>query len=495
MTVLYGTLGADTLTGGSAADQLFGGPLPDPTLDTSNDLLSGGARDDTIYGYGGADTLLGGDGVDWMFGGEGNDSIDAGADGIARGEAGDDTLVGYRSVDRPYTFLILNGNDGNDRIVFAGSFGTEGYGDAGNDTLLGSALAKDYLVGGGGDDWVEGSGGADILSDAGFFWADFGVGATATGNDTLLGGTGADSLFSSGGVDRIDGGTGIDSLRLDRAASTVGFDFQPTSVDQIATGSDGFTVVNVEAFSIGGSAFNDTLGGLDQRDSLYGFGGDDQLAGGAGYDYLYGGDGNDQLDVGVDGSASGGAGDDTLFGSRGGEGVFFIGGDGYDRITITAGVGSAYGGAGNDRIFGADAGLYGYGEAGADTLVGAAGADNLDGGDDADRLAGGAGDDILVGGAGIDRLRGGSGDDRLTGGDGRDFFVFNRAVGNDTISDYAPGLDGVLLKHTGFMDPDAALAALTETAAGALLRIDADSSVLFAGLGVAELAAGDFLLR
>lgn len=70
-----------------------------------SDILAGDIsedRNDVIYGGAGDDTLSGGNLNDWLFGGEGNDTID--------GQAGDD---------------VLSGGGGADQFSFSGSFGQD----------------------------------------------------------------------------------------------------------------------------------------------------------------------------------------------------------------------------------------------------------------------------------------------------------------------------------------------------------------------------------
>ncbi|MGO4389370.1 hypothetical protein AB4Y85_17720 [Microvirga sp. 2YAF29] len=70
---------------------------------------------------------------------------------------------------------------------------------------------------------------------------------------------------------------------------------------------------------------------------------------------------------------------------------------------------------------------------------------------------------VLVGGIGADRINGGYGNDKLTGGAGADFFVFDTALGKgttrsnqnekvnfDTITDFKPGEDKILLDNAIF---------------------------------------------
>ena len=92
------------------------------------------------------------------------------------------------------------------------------------------------------------------------------------------------------------------------------------------------------------------------------------------------------------------------------------------------------------------------------TYAGGNGDDTLSGGDGADTLSGNNGNDILVGGAGIDRLDGGNGtdilvggagDDVLTGGNGPDTFVITVDAGRDTITDFRPNLDHIVVGYGG----------------------------------------------
>src|SRR5690606_12590334 len=90
------------------------------------------------------------------------------------------------------------------------------------------------------------------------------------------------------------------------------------------------------------------------------------------------------------------------------------------------------------------------GGGGNDRLVGGGGNDTLNGGAGHDRLTGGGGHDRLTGGAGNDTLNGGAGNDRLTGNGGKDIFVFGKGGGNDTITDYADGIDRIDLRDFNF---------------------------------------------
>ncbi|MGD1716895.1 DUF4347 domain-containing protein [Dapis sp. BLCC M172] len=113
--------------------------------------------------------------------------------------------------------------------------------------------------------------------------------------------------------------------------------------------------------------------------------------------------------------------------------------------------------AGNDTIDGRGGDDQIIGSRGSDSLYGKDGNDTLQGRIGNDRLFGGNGDDSLIGGQGRDRFNGGVGDDTLTGGASIDRFIFNtnqeftpEDVGVDTITDFAPGRDIILLDKSTF---------------------------------------------
>lgn len=89
--------GADTVTGGSGADQLYVG--------AGDDVADGGAGDDQIYGDAGDDILSGGSGVDLVYGDDGADILSGGAD--------DDTLSGGAGDD----VFVYGDGSGNDTIT------------------------------------------------------------------------------------------------------------------------------------------------------------------------------------------------------------------------------------------------------------------------------------------------------------------------------------------------------------------------------------------
>ncbi|NCR71962.1 MAG: hypothetical protein GPI93_12565 [Microcystis aeruginosa LG13-12] len=86
-----------------------------------------------------------------------------------------------------------------------------------------------------------------------------------------------------------------------------------------------------------------------------------------------------------------------------------------------------------------------------ENIIGDSGNDRLTGNSLNNTLTGGGGNDQLTGQDGNDSLIGGSGDDLLTGGNGSDNFIFNSSnLGIDTISDFTPGSDKMVLSKAIF---------------------------------------------
>ncbi|MCZ8154128.1 MAG: Hint domain-containing protein [Rhodobacteraceae bacterium] len=400
---LSGNAGNDVIDGGDEADQLFGG--------TGNNTLFGGAGNDRLEATTGLDQLFGGAGIDTLFGGDGADTLDGGEES--------DSLYGGNGAD------LLLGGDGVDLLD----------GGADNDTLRGG-LGNDSLLGQGGDDrfLIEENGGTDTV-----------IGGTGTDTiDTTLIGSGVTVTFS-----------GTASGTVTAAGTTAGF----TSVERAATGSGNDTILGgtgAEFVEAGDGA--DSLSGGGGADTLYGGAGADTLIGGTGNDSQFGDDGDDRFVIGTsDGS-------DTLFGGAGRDTIDFSGfttavtanfsGVGAGTISSSAGTTSFSGmevletGSGADTITGAGGADTIFAGAGNDQIFGGGAADSLFGGDGRDSLEGGDGNDTLIGGAGIDTLFGGTGLDVI------DYSASDAAVninlrtwtalGGHAQGDVLQGVDGVI---------------------------------------------------
>lgn len=135
--------------------------------------------------------ISGGGNGQYIVGTEGDDRPFSGGGAPLVGGEGDDTIEGLGGDDR------LVGKGGDDAL----------YGGDGNDMISGdnasggdpnASFGNDYLDGGSGDDWMMGE----------------------SGNDTLVGGDGNDTLEGGVGNDSLDGGEGDDVLRADQNTLT-----------------------------------------------------------------------------------------------------------------------------------------------------------------------------------------------------------------------------------------------------------------------------------
>ncbi|MGH1330704.1 MAG: Hint domain-containing protein [Paracoccaceae bacterium] len=315
-TIEAGT-GDDTVFGGAGNDTIIG--------EAGNDSIEGGAGDDSVDGDDGNDTLIGNAGDDSLWGGDGDDSIDGGADNdMLGGDAGNDTVDGGAGDDALYGWTgddLLTGGTGNDYIE--GGAGLDTFiGGEGADTMIGGTGMDyvDYSASGAGVnvDFTNGTAsGGDAAGDVitttdGIIGSDFddtligydtenltvgpdfftNVLIGGDGNDSIDGRGGSDSLYGDAGDDTIFGGTGNDYIE------------GGTGADYIAAGADDDNV-------LGGDG-NDTIFGEDGTDVISGGAGDDLIIGGAGGDLMGGGDGDDTIYIGSGDVATGGAGDDLF---------------------------------------------------------------------------------------------------------------------------------------------------------------------------------------
>ncbi|GAA2693603.1 calcium-binding protein [Actinoplanes palleronii] len=223
-----------------------------------------------------------------------------------------------------------------------------------------------------------------------------------SGNDSITGGSGNDSLGGDTGNDAISGGAGNDLLSGDTGNDAISGGY----------GDD----------EISGWSGNDRLYGGSGRDWIDGGTGDDKLYGGTYGDHMQGGLGNDLLD--------GGSGNDWLGGENEDRGLagsiplgadIFRGGTGVDTVTYTFHNGVVVdldgqsrddGAPGEHDTVGADIEIL-EGSVGNDTLIGNAAANTILGDRGDDTIRGGGGNDTLVGDYGVDKLYGEAGDDTI----------------------------------------------------------------------------------
>jgi Ca2+-binding RTX toxin-like protein len=379
----------ETMIGGSGNDTFAFGNLEDVPDEESDTIFTF-----RLEGRGGNDTFI--DQLDFgpsvrrvsLMGGDGNDTFrlkDQG--GLVFGEAGNDTInvlsreANYAgSVDGGSGIDVITGAGGNRNLLdlrqypnvenavlgaFAGTVigsdlpnlidGTDAddavtiNGLGGNDTLIGGSAA-DSLNGGEGNDTLIGN----------------------AGNDTLNGGNGTDFADGDGGqnthisIEQFAGSTASIAI-INRVLTAIGTGNADTiTIERVLTDdvivkvgslARQFDMDDFDTVLLQGLGGNDTItikqpitaGSLTRKVTLDGGGGNDALTGNAGDDVLRGGDGADTL-VGLGGrdALAGNAGNDQLFGGLGLD--FLDGGDNDDFIdsSDSAGGDTVLGGNGTD---------------------------------------------------------------------------------------------------------------------------------------------------
>ena len=423
-------LGNDTLIGGKGDDHLFGGPESDiyyyNYLDGNDTIKDTEGNNTIIYKSNGKSRII----SDFYRSGtatevwETNDSqfqishaslwkLDLPGGGTLTLEDFQADKFGIRLVDLPT--LPSKG-----QITFGTSASDNISSDTSGDDYIDSLAGDDNIYAWqGGNDWLVGGEGSDILNSYRAVGSndvlEGGVGA-----DLLAGGPGDDLLFGevygemtslieageivlseAGKGDLVSGGFGNDFIYgSNRGDALMGFDGHDLIVggggDDAIFGDDDYGLATRDwSFTIT-QGVSVTLNGLTLETGTAP--GDDAIYAGTGNDFVYAGGGGDEV--------YGGADNDTLLGEAGDD---FISGDAGDDILEGDATWVAVADQGNDYIDGG---------AGNDQIRGYAGSDDLFGGDNNDTIYGDAGDDYLDGESGDDTLYGGADNDTIFGGEG-----------------------------------------------------------------------------
>ena len=445
------TNGSDVLTG-TENDELIDGLK-------GRDSLSGLAGNDSLVGREGNDTLDGGKGNDFLSGASGNDTylfnLGDGQDVIDNQGVTTDTdklifgegiyasqIQAFREADS--LVLVIKGT--TDKLTFNQWFlGAQSqinriefhdgvvwdsealfilaeqaiqivFGTDENDLLTVIDAGSSYLVGGGGDDQIDGASSDDTL-----------IGGS--GNDTLVGYEGDDILYGEDGDDFLSGREGNDILY----------------------GGDG----------------DDYLVGRNGDDTIYGGLGNDVISGRDGADvYLFNkGDGQDTVDTILESESDISQSIDTIKFGPGiydqdvvlawqGSDLVLIIKDTDDRVTFSEWKYQPlslqmefYDGtvvdheAFDQRVMRVPI----YGTSGNNWLT-------VDGNGGA--LNGLAGDDYLSGSGGDDTLEGGLGNDTLYGHEGNDVYIFNRGDGQDVLVNFGGEEDYDVLRLGAGISPE-----------------------------------------
>ena len=340
------------------------------------------------------------------------------------------------------TFEVIVGTSGNDVMTDAGGGGENKFwGLDGNDTISVANGTSGHLIGGNGNDTLNGADQDDILRGA-------------AGNDIMNGAGG----FDLARYDRPSTSTAFThGAFVNLSTTSATYDFNGASAVIVLAGKaidnwgDTDTLSSIE--NVRGSAFDDVIVGSSGDNELEGLDGDDVIASRGGNDHLRGGGGADSF---VFGTGTGNSqiedfvvGQDLL---RLENGVTITSlaeidddGDTFNDTTVVTLSTTA-----TVTLFG----VTGIGSATvlAPTIVGTANAQTHNGTPGADVIYGLAGNDILSGLANADRLVGGRGDDTLIGGTGVDTYVWNAGDGFDTITAAGAVNENVILINGSFYD-------------------------------------------
>jgi len=378
--------------------------------------LWGGAQADTLSGGDGNDTLKGGLGNDTLTGGSGADIFAADAYDVAGTQA--DVITDF-NLSQDYIAFGLDGPSSFDAItsVLLRSDGS------GNAVLRGLINGHEQTI------TLQGVT-RDQLSAANFIFDTSGSPRSITGttgddtifgglgNDTLSGGGGNDFLFGDVGSDAMSGGLGDDRYFVDTAGDT--------ATEAVGEGSDTvYTSVSyalqagqeIEILRVAGSATNLTLTGNEFANQIYGSAGTDTLNGGGGNDVLNGFAGADTM--------AGGLGNDTYYVDNVNDLVQEAVAAGTDTVYTSVSYALQ---AGQEieilRVAGSATNLTLTGNEFANQIYGSAGADTLNGG---------GGNDVLNGLAGADTMAGGLGNDTYYVDNANDLVQETVGEGSDTV--------------------------------------------------------------
>ncbi len=254
-----------------------------------NMTIDGGAGNDSITNYGGNNVTI--------DGGAGNDSItNSGSYASIDGGEGNDTI--YASGNR----ITINGGDGNDYLYSNGGDSVTIDGGDGNDSITNTGANVLFLYAAGdGNDVISGFKSNSTLSiSGGYSSTESGSDVIVTVGDGKITLTGAASLstckISSDVATYDDSSAAKTTLKstiktADASARTTGIRISGNALDNSIVGGSGRDTLY-------GKAGDDTLYGGEGDDSLEGSSGNDKLYGQGGNDYLDGGFGNDTLSGG-----------------------------------------------------------------------------------------------------------------------------------------------------------------------------------------------------
>lgn len=446
--------------------------------------ITGGLGDDVLHGLDGADLYVYalGDGSDTIY-----ENLDNRKDTLAlSGIEAADILVERDGEDAILTFA---GKTGQIRIVnqfadsFSGGYGIEEiafavstnwtaddvrraylkqHATSGADHLI-AFNSNDELRGGTGTDILEGLGGSDTyilnVGDGSDTIIDVGNdGGSESDGDidhlTILGRAKADAMFTVDDADLVISFAGSsDVIRIAGQFHAIqGHEFDGVEEIEFSDGGlwDRRAIAEAAGYTpaaIEGDAGDNELDG-DSGDNIFnGHGGADSIWAGRGDDIIVAED-ND--------------GDDVYDGDRGSDTLDLRLVQG--NVTVDLDAQSITGSSGNDLLL------------------------------DIENIWGGSGNDTLSGDSSDNVISGGAGNDVLEGRGGSDIFVFSSPSGNDVVIDFDPGDDGDQIDFRGAFDDFADLTAHTQqNGANAIVTFDNGAILVVQSSTMALWGSSDFL--
>ncbi len=460
---LSGPAGSDQTYGDSVTVSNFENVDASVLLSAQGITILGSSGANTITGGAGADVIDGGGGADVINAGGGNDTVSFyGTETSIDGGTGTDTLVlaaggGITAVD----FSVAAGSDQTvgDHVTVANFENLDASILTTNLTVTGSSAAN-VITTGSGNDVIDGGGGADIINAGGgndtvsYYNSevsiDGGTGVNtlalravtnvnlgnidqtsgdavavtdfqnvdasalssgvsiigSVGANTIIGGSGNDTIDGAGGADiinagagndtvtfhgteaSIDGGSGLDTLVVATGAALTAVNFAVTAGSDQTTG-DAALVANFENIDASAMTSALTVTGSTDVNIITTGSGNDVIDGGGGADVIKAGDGNDTVAYyGSESSIDGGTGNNTLV-------LHAVTTVNLGNADQTTGDATSVSNFQNVDASALSASVSITGSSGANIITAGSGNDTIDGAGGADTIKAGAGDDIV----------------------------------------------------------------------------------------------------